>query len=528
MLKTNTINFPEVFLNEFINNCPVAKRLRCILLFCIVFVSCKDGNKTAIDRTNPETIKPPNIIWLMAEDISTDLECYGMPNVKTPFLNKMAEKGIRFDNAFVTSPICSPSRSAMMLGTHQVRTNTQHHRSNRNIVLSPSFIPFTELLRNAGYTTILGNHAVMMKGRKIDVNFKHEPIGSWDGKQQFGLFDKYDTFEKSDEPFFAQIQLKVTHRGDWWDEVRNKSKHPIDPNKVVLPPFMADHPTVRLDWAKYLDQIEYMDNEVGMIFKELEEKGMADNTVVIFIGDNGRCNIRGKGYLHDPGLRIPLIIYFPTKFKGGEIRSDIVSATDITATIMDFAGIGVPDQMTGHPIFSADFNREYVYGARDLWDEVQEKSRVVVSKNWSYIRNDMPEVPYDAHQAYLEFYRPAVHIMRELYQESKLNDYQKMFFEPTKPKEELYYLKEDPYQLHNLAGNPKYQNVLEKLQNETKRLDEIMNSESNIYEPIISIAPQVLEWVKKEKPNAYAKMLEGKEIGYKKFVELYDKSHSPK
>jgi len=469
--------------------------------------------------------KKPNIIWIMAEDMSTDLECYGMPNVKTPNLNKMASEGIRFNNAFVTNPICSPSRSSMMIGAHQIKTNTHHHRSNRDIPLDPQFVPFTKLLRDAGYTTILGNHAVMKKGRKIDVNFKHESIGAWDGKTQFGLFDKYDTFEKKDEPFFAQIQCVATHRGHWWNEVREKSQHPVDPKTVTLPPYLADHPAVRLDWAKYLDQIEFMDNEVGMIFKELEAKGMADNTIVIFIGDNGRCNIRGKGYLQDPGLRIPLLIHYPKEIKAGQVSDKVISATDITATIVDYAGIKVPEFMTGQPIFDKKFNRKYVYGARDLWDEIDEKSRAVTSGEWSYIRNDKPEIPYDAHQAYLEFYRPAVHVMRTLYKEGKLNENQKPFFEPKKPIEELYNLKKDPFQLNNLASNPEYSKILKKLRKETTCFDKKIQPVSAIYHPkSVERSVKLVEWIKKEYPDVRKQMEEGVEIGFNKWTKIYRKA----
>jgi uncharacterized sulfatase len=494
-----------------------------ICSFCIIFTisSCKKTSEIVAQKQVKN--ERPNIIWIMAEDMSTDLETYGMPDVKTPFLNKMADEGIRFDNTFVTNPICSPSRSAMMVGTHQIKTNSHHHRSNRDVPLDTQFTPFTKLLRDAGYTTILGNHAVMKKGRKIDVNFKHEALGNWDGKTEFGLFDKYDTFEKEDQPFFAQIQLVVTHRGDWWDEVRSKSKHPVDPKTLTLPPYMADHPAIRLDWAKYLDQIEYMDTEVGMIFKELEDKGMADNTIVIFIGDNGRCNIRGKGYLQDPGLRIPFIIYYPKQFKGGQVRKDVVSATDITASIIDFAGIDVPSYMTGKPIFNKNFDRKYVYGARDLWDEIEEKSRAVTSGEWSYIRNDMPQVPYDAHQAYLEFYRPAVHIMRQLYKEGKLNEKQKPFFEPTKPKEELYNLKVDPNELRNLATNSAYKDILEKLRKETLKFDKEMAPVGDTYHPIPVPGQPFIKWFQKEQPKAYQQMKEGVEVGYKDYTDLYKK-----
>ncbi|MDO7173164.1 sulfatase [Mariniflexile sp. AS56] len=463
----------------------------------------------------------PNIIWLMAEDMSLDLECYGMPAVKTPVLNKMAEEGVRFDNCFVTNSICSPSRSAMMIGTHQNKTNTQNHRSNRDVPLDEQFKPFTYWLKDAGYTTILGHHGVMGKGRKIDVNFKHEPLGEWDGKTKFGLFDKYDNFEKEDQPFFAQIQLVASHRGDWWNDVRAESKHPVNPKDVVLPPYYADDPIIRLDWAKYLDQIEYLDNEIGMIFKELEDKGMAENTIVIFIGDNGRCNIKGKGYLHDPGLHIPLIVYYPKEFKGGQIRKDVVSTTDITASILDFAGVDIPKYITGKPIFEKKFKRDYVYAARDLWDEVQEKSRAITSDEWKYIRNDKPEMPFDVHQAYLEFYRPAVHIMRTLKAEGKLNKDQAFFFENSKPKEELYNLKSDPFELINLAYNPKYASILKKLRKKTKSFEKDMKAVSNVYHPEHATAVDVLNWVKTHKPDLYKQMQNGVEIGFKNLSKEY-------
>lgn len=466
----------------------------------------------------------PNIIWLMAEDMSLDLECYGMPAVKTPNLNKMAEQGVRFDNCFVTNPICSPSRSAMLVGTHQLKINAQNHRSNRDVPLNENFKPFTSLLRDAGYTCVLGNHAVMKKGRKIDVNFKHKAIGEWNGKTEFGLFDKYDNFEREDQPFFAQIQLAASHRGDWWDEVRNKSAHPVNPDSVVMPEYMADDPVVRLDWAKYLDQIEFLDHEIGGIFKELEDKGMAKNTIVIFIGDNGRCNIRGKGYLQDPGLRIPFIVYSPYELPGGKIRKDVVAATDITATVLDFAGIETPDYMTGKAVFNQKFNREYAYSARDLWDEVQEKIRAISSDEWKYIRNDKPELPYDAHQAYLEFYRPAVHVMRRLKKEGKLTPAQELFFADSKSKEELYDLKNDPQELINLAANPKYKSILKKMRKETLKYDKLNTPVSDVFHPVYPGAVDVLEYVKQEKPELYQQMLDGVEIGFHSMTNEYKKS----
>lgn len=486
-----------------------------IILTFFAVTSCtqKTGQK--------ETTQKPNIIWLMAEDMSNDLECYGMQAVKTPNLNKLAENGVRFDNCFVTNPICSPSRSAMLTGVHQVKINAHNHRSNREVPLNENFQPFTYHLRNVGYTCILGNHGVMKLGRKIDANFKYEPVGEWDGKTKFGIFDKFDTFEKADQPFFAQIQLVVTHRGDWWDGVREESTHKVNPDDVELPEFMADHPVIRLDWAKYLDQVEYMDNEVGMIVAELEEKGMADNTIIVFIGDNGRCNIRGKGYLHDPGLRIPLIVYNPLEKGENKVRKDVISATDITATILDWAGVDLPDYLTGSPIFATDFKREYAYGARDLWDEIPEEIRALSTNKWKYIRNDKPELPWDAHQAYLEFYRPAVHVMRTLKAEGKLNKNESLFFQESKPKEELFDLENDPQELNNLADNPEFALVLSKLRAKTLAYDKEMTPVSNTYEPIIPNSVEMLEWVKTEKPELYKEMLAGVEIGFQTLGKEY-------
>ncbi|MDB4293442.1 sulfatase [Maribacter sp.] len=495
--------------------------LSCItLLSMTLFISCKGETK---DVTKEE--KPPNIIWLMAEDISLDLACYGMKAVQTPNLDQMAQDGIRFNNAYVTNPICSPSRSAMMVGVHQLKTNSHNHRSNREIPLSKPYVPFTKLLRDAGYTTILGHHGVQGKGRKTDVNFKHKAVGEWNGKDEFGLFDKFDSIHPADTPFFAQIQLNITHRGDWWSEIRAQSKHPVHPDSVVLPPYYADHPTVRLDWAKYLDQMEYMDDEVGMLFKELEEKGLADNTVVIFIGDNGRCNLKGKGYLHDPGLRIPFLMKWPKGIAPNQIRNDVVSATDITATIVTLAGIQIPEYMTGMSVLSKDFNRKEVYAARDLWDEIKEKSRALTDGKWKYIRNDKPEIPWEAGQAYLEFYRPAVHVMRTLKKEGTLNDQQKQFFSTSKPKEELYDIQKDPFELNNLVDNDEFASVLEAMRIKTVSYDKAMYPVSPVYDPVHPSAVDLLAWVKTEKPELYKEMLAGVEIGFQALNTEYQELH---
>jgi arylsulfatase A-like enzyme len=385
--------------------------------------------------------------------------------------------------------------------------------------------PITYWLREAGYTCVLGHEAVMGKGRKIDVNFKHERLGPYDGVEKFGIFDKLDTLKPEDQPFFAQIQLAVTHRGDWWNEISDKSEDKVDTGEISLPDYYADHPLIKEDWARYLDQIEYMDHEVGLIMKDLEEKGMADNTVVIFIGDNGRCNIRGKGYLHDPGLRIPLIVWWPEGIEQGVVTDQVISVTDISASILNLAGAKMPGYLTGVPFIGIESDREFVISARDLWDEVMEKSRSVSTKRYKYIRNDMPEVPFDAGQAYLEFYRPAVHIMRAMNAQGLLNKDQAFFFGKNKPAEELYDLRDDPHELNNLVDDPDYGDILEDLRGKLVQWETLLPETTEAdFDFVHPVAVDILNWVKTEKPDQYQEMLNGKEIGFGRLAREYRES----
>ncbi len=464
--------------------------------------------------------QPPNIIWLMAEDISTDLACYGTAGVQTPNLDRLAAEGTRYTNAFSTNPICSPNRSAMMVGVHQNKINAHQHRSNRSIPLAEPYRPITYWLRQAGYTCVLGHEKVMGKGRKTDVNFQHDQLGPYDGKTQFGLFDKYDEISAENQPFFSQIQLLVTHRGDWWEEISAQSADPVDTAEIVLPPYLADHPIVKEDWARYLDQMEYMDHEVGLILDELEAKGLADNTIIIFIGDNGRCNLRGKGYLHDSGLRIPLIVWG----KGvpqGRVEDALVDVTDMSASVLKLAGAELPDYLTGTPfINTAHQEKEYIYAARDLWDEVMEKSRAITGKRYKYIRHDHPQIPFDARQAYLEFYRPALHVMRDLQKEGKLTPEQSFFLAPHKPEEELYDLQNDPHELENLADSEEHREILQELRATLADMEQEMQTDGPA-ELVWPVSVDVLAWVMQNRPDLYQQMLAGKEIGFSRMVNAY-------
>ncbi|CAA6676277.1 MULTISPECIES: sulfatase [unclassified Lentimonas] len=433
--------------------------------FLALLIGLCAGVSHAMVTPSPTINKRPNIIWLMAEDMGTDLECYGTAGVRTPNLNRLAAEGARFTKAYCANPICSPNRSSMMVGVNQTRINAQHHRSNRDVPLMAPYKPITYWMRDAGYTAILGSDLVMKGGKKIDCNFKTAPLGSYDGVTNFGLFDKELDFSAADQPFFNQIQLVVTHRGDWWNGVRAESKHPVDMNAIELPPFMADTPEIRYDWAAYLDTVEYMDNEVGQIMQKLEDEGLENNTIVIFIADNGRCNLRGKGYLQDPGIHIPMIVWAPGLIEAGTVIDELVCTTDISATVLKLTGSTIPDYITSKPFLGTDQPeyRQYVRSARDIWDEIDDCSRSITTKQFKYIKNHMPEIPWETDQAYLELNRPAMHVMRQLKKEGKLSDVEMIFMHDEKPVEELYDLENDPDELNNLASNPEYAVVLEQM-----------------------------------------------------------------
>lgn len=459
----------------------------------------------------------PNILWIMAEDMGQDLECYGVQAVKTPVLNRMAREGVLYNNACCSNPISSPSRSAMMTGVHQTLIEAHNHRSNRDRPLTDGVKPITYYLRRAGYTCILGNSQVMNRGRKIDCNFKCTPLGEWNGVDKFGLFDKYDEFTAADQPFFAQIQLNVTHRGDWWKRISAASAHPVNPAQVVLPPYMADHPKIREEWACYLDQVEYMDGEVGKLLQELEDKGILDNTIVFFIADNGRCDIRGKGYLYEPGTKIPMIVWGKGIAPG--VVDDIVSTLDISASILDLASAELPDYLSGKPLFRDGLpvdGCDYFYAARDNWDEIAECIRSVSTTRFTYIRNYMPQYGWDRHQVYLDFHRPAVHVMRTLKAEGKLTPDELLFFADSKPVEELYDIVADPHELRNLAQNPEYAEVLEAMR---AKMDEWQKNhrdgglaDLDDRHPVQTGTIQsgaVRRWVQRQHPEAWQELTKG-------------------
>ena len=419
-----------------------------LILICLtavnpVYAQRNDGGTGSPDR--------PHIVWILAEDISNELACYGEPGLQTPHIDALAEDGVRYERAYCTGPACSVSRSAMMSGVYQTRIDAHDHRR----IGGYTFPAITQYLRKVGYFTAKG---CGFSG-KTDLNFK--PAEE--------LFDGNDwKIAKPTQPFFAQITLDCTHRkdaaGKKWGAVRNQSSDPVRMNDVRLPPYFPDTEPIRRDWAVYLDQIELMDSQVGEIVARLKKEGRYDNALIVFSGDNGRCHLRGKNWLYEPGLKVPLIIKLPAGRRPGEVVSGMVSMLDVTATIVDIAGAQPTEKLDGRSLRNPR-TRQLIFGARDAGGEIKDHIRSVCNGRWKYIRNYVPELGY-TESKYTREHRPMRDEMLKLQAAGKLTPVQSLVLAARKPVEELYDLDADPHEINNLAGIPAHSTIQTTLSNQ--------------------------------------------------------------
>ena len=397
-----------------------------------------------------------NIVWLLAEDVSPDLACYGDSTAKTPNIDRLASEGVVFDYAFTTAPICAPSKSCLYtgvyqnyLGTHEMRTSWKNYEA----VPPPYIKVFTEYLRKAGYYCSKNGHT--------DYQFGNAET-AWDkiNASFLPLVKVRNWREREDgQPFFSVINLMETHESQQW--MRFFAKPTVNPETVPVPPYYADDPVIRHDIAMMYSNIERLDKSVGEYLQKLEEDGLADHTIVIFFGDHGRGMPRSKRFLYDGGLKVPLIIRWPGKLKGGTRCEGLVSFVDMAPTMLSLAGVPIPGYIQGKVFLGAhqdSIPRQYVYGSRDRADETVDKIRSIRNKRFLYIRNFMPEVPYTEPLMFRDL-MPTMKRMRELYAQGKLNAIQSEWFAREKPPEELYDTKHDPWNVYNIAGQPESDSI---------------------------------------------------------------------
>jgi uncharacterized sulfatase len=413
----------------------------------------------------PETPKQWNIVWIIADDLSPDLGCYGYSPVRSPNIDKLASEGRRYTNAYVTGPICSPSRSAFITGMYQTSIGAHNHRSHRDddFRLPDPVRPITDYFREAGYYTV--NEKSGLGGRaKTDYNFNFAP--------GYKVFDGTDWKEHAEgRPFYAQVNIFEPHRGrppeiwSYTDELPENER--VKPADVKIPSYYPDDEVVRKDWAGYLNAIALLDKKVGTTLKAIDDQGLRDNTVVVFFGDHGRPMPRDKQFLYDGGIKIPLIIRWPGMFEPGSVSDELVQTIDLSASSLNIAGIKRPEYMEGRIFLgeNKDPSREYIFAARDRADETVDRIRCVRDKQYKYIRNFMPERAYMQLNRYKETSYPTWREMKRLHTQGKLTPEQDLFLAETRPEEELYDTAADPDEVHNLAGKEEYVEILDRMSN---------------------------------------------------------------
>ena len=417
----------------------------------------------------------PNILWLSAEDISPHLGCYGDPVAKTPTLDDLAARGIRYDNACTHAPVCSIVRSGVITGVYPVSLGTHHHRSR--VKIPREIRCFTEYLREAGY--------YCTNNSKQDYNFKAGKK-AWDASSGKGHWKN----RAEGQPFFAVFNYMGTHEsrfrgqeGVYQSSIKGlKAEELVDPATVVLPPYHPDTPVVRKIWAKSYNTIARLDHWVADRLKELQDAGLAEETIVVFWSDHGTSMPRGKRWLYDSGVRIPLIVYVPQKYQSlcggpvsGTATDELVSSIDFAPTMLNLAGLPIPDYMQGRAFLGPDLGpqREHLFLHRDRMDERYDLIRSIRTKRYKYIRNFMPWRTYAQWTTYGEA-NPVMKEWRRLHAEKELTPAQAAFFSPMKPIEELYDLAADPHETNNLlATSEDHETIRADL---AKRLQEEMRS----------------------------------------------------
>ena len=430
------------------------------IVICTVLLAVQQ-NIHSEKTSEPIDTSRPNILWIIAEDFSPDAGCYGNKLARTPNIDRLANEGRKFNAAFTSAPSCCPSRSGFMTGLWQNAICAPHQRPAIKKKLPDGVEVITRYFRDAGYFC-----ANLRDVEKVPYN----RIGS--GKDDFAFLPNEPVLDsdnwgdlKTHQPFYAQLSINTTHRGTWWTKPAAMPEFQVDPQQVEVPPYYLDIQVVREDFADYYASMHALDEAVGVLLQRLEDEGLADNTVVMFIGDHGRPMLRGKQFLYEQGIRIPLIIRWPGKIRAGSVDDQLVSALDFAPAFLKIAGTAIPSHMHGRDFLGQEQGapREYIFASRDRVDEATDRIRCVRDKRYKYIRNDMPEKPYAQAQVYREMNYPTRTPLMEMAARGQLNPVQARFFLPSKPKEELYDLQNDPWEINNLAGDETYSNTLERL-----------------------------------------------------------------
>ncbi len=420
----------------------------------------------------------PNIILITAEDLGPRLGFMGDPVAVTPNLDRLASQSVQFNRAFTTAGVCSPSRAALITGVHQTTIGAHNMRTSSygenmdegapyRAVPPPSVKAFPELLRAAGYFTVNDFKTDYQFGDVFTVWDRNTKGADWNDRAP-------------GQPFFAMINHEVTHEGRTWPPDTDHALHPVvsrrnslnaeidatknfqltDPARVEVPPYWPDTYAVRANLARFYDNIRVMDEQVGALLDRLEAEGRFADSIIIFTTDHGDGLPRHKRTIFDSGTHVPLLVRFPDGFGAGTQRGDLVSFIDLAPTILDWAGVTAPEYIKGRRLFD-DPAPNAIFMAGDRFDEVPQRFRGVREERWHYVRyfSDEPVIPLLSYQNV----NPIMREMRRLHAEGGLTPLQAAYLEGAAPREMLFDTQTDPYEVRNLAGDPRYAAIQSRL-----------------------------------------------------------------
>ena len=420
-----------------------------------------------------QTDKRPNILWIIPDDMSANFSCYGEKTITTPHVDQLAAKGTKFMKAFVTAPVCSTCRSAFITGMYQTSIGAHHHRSGQGelkIELPNDVAMVPALFQKAGYYTSLGGWP--SRGNRLgksDYNFEWDPE----------IYNSNDWSKRPEgQPFFAQIQTPGGKlRGSdpektekFAQSVADKMGNRTKQKDVTLAPYYPRDPVLLHDWAAYLDSVRETDRVVGEIVQKLKDDGDYENTIIIFMTDHGISHARGKQFMYEEALHVPLVISGPG-IEAGNVRDDLVEHIDIAALSLAQAGIEIPENMQARDILAKDYEpREAVFSARDRCDETVDHIRSVRTRQFKYIRNFLPERPHLQPCAYKDA-KSILIALRAAHAAGRLDEVQeRTLFFPKRAPEELYDLEKDIGESKDLKSQ--FPKVVEQLSELGKKFHE--------------------------------------------------------
>ncbi|MCF8380174.1 MAG: sulfatase-like hydrolase/transferase [Bacteroidales bacterium] len=401
-----------------------------------------------------KSLELPNILWITSEDNSPFLGCYGDSFATTPNLDMLASEGYLYTHAYANAPVCAPARNTIITGVYANSGGNQNMRSQ--YPHSESVVMYPEFLKSIGY--------FCTNNSKTDYNTNFSD-SLWN---ELGTSAHYKN-RKNDQPFFAVFNSTISHESSIHKYTPTENLIHV-PSEVKLPPYHPDTPEMRHDWAQYYDKITEMDAWVGNIIKDLEESGEAENTIIFYYGDHGGVLGRSKRFVYESGTRVPFIVSIPEKYKHlrpakkvGTKIDRIISFVDLAPTLLSITGIDIPEFMQGSAFLGNQKTEDpdYAYMFRGRMDERIDMVRAVRDKKFRYIRNYLPYRIYGQHIEYL-WRAPNVGSWEKAFLNGECNEIQSRFWN-TKPVEELYDTENDPWEVNNLAGNPDYTEVLERM-----------------------------------------------------------------